>query len=76
MAEQTRERWRELCELAILETDPIKVAQLFHQIDELLSQDADVAAPEDGHGPMLTGTAAPQDGEDSAKIDSTEFEGT
>ncbi len=39
MAEQTRERWRELCELAINESDPRRVAQLLHQLDQLLAED-------------------------------------
>jgi hypothetical protein len=37
MAEETRERWRELCELAVIETDPIRLAHLFHEIEYLLS---------------------------------------
>ena len=38
MPENKQERWRELCEMAVLETNPLRVAELFRQIDELLSE--------------------------------------
>ena len=38
MSENKQEHWRELCEMAVLETDPLRVAELFRQIDELLSE--------------------------------------
>jgi len=39
MVEQPHERWRELCELAIKEPDPRRLAQLLHQLDELLADE-------------------------------------
>jgi hypothetical protein len=38
MSEDKRERWRELCEMAIVESNPSRVTELFREIDRLLSQ--------------------------------------
>lgn len=41
MSEIKQERWRELCEMAVVEPDPQRVAELFKEIDQLLSEDDD-----------------------------------
>jgi hypothetical protein len=41
MPEAKRERWRELCEMAIVESDPRRLTELFQQIDQLLSEAED-----------------------------------
>ena len=41
MPEGKQERWRELCEMAVLESDPRRVTELFKQIDQLLSSSQD-----------------------------------
>jgi hypothetical protein len=49
MPQNKQERWRELCEMAVLETDPARVTELFRQIDELLRETAEpgeTAAPD------------------------------
>src|SRR5437016_10806066 len=52
MTEHKQELWRELCEMAIVETDPHRVTELFQQIDQLLSEDnrPDGNLPQDGNG--------------------------
>ena len=45
MANGTQERWRELCELAILESDPQRLNELFREIDQLLAEGDDQPAP-------------------------------
>jgi len=37
MPQPKQERWRELCHMAILESDPRRLSELFQQIDQLLS---------------------------------------
>jgi hypothetical protein len=41
MPEAKQERWRELCEMAIVESDPRRLTELFQQIDLLLSDGED-----------------------------------
>ena len=49
------ERWRELCELAILETDQKRLKELFQEIDQLLAD-----SPEEPHaGDGLQADTAP-----------------
>ena len=38
MPENKRERWRQLCEMAIVESNPSRVTELFREIDQLLSE--------------------------------------
>ena len=46
MPEGKQERWRELCEMAIAESDPRRVTELFRQIDQLLSETEDRSRPD------------------------------
>jgi hypothetical protein len=46
MAELKQERWRELCELAVIESDPRRVTELFREIDQLLSDGEDRSEPD------------------------------
>lgn len=41
MPQGDQERWRELCEMAVVESDPRRVIELFKQIDRLLSESED-----------------------------------
>jgi hypothetical protein len=41
-----QERWRELCEMAVVESDPRRLAEIFHQIDQLLSDAEDCPEPD------------------------------
>lgn len=36
-----QERWRQLCEMAIVESDPRRLNELFQEIDQLLSDASD-----------------------------------
>jgi len=45
MGENKQERWRELCEMAVVESDPHRVTELFRQIDRLLSDSEDHSDP-------------------------------
>jgi len=46
MSENQRERWRELAEMAIVESDPQRVTELFRQIDQLLSDSENRPGPD------------------------------
>jgi hypothetical protein len=41
MPAHKQERWRELCEMAVVESDPRRLSELFQQIDQLLSDAED-----------------------------------
>jgi hypothetical protein len=53
MPENKPELWRELCEMAIAESDPRRVTELFQQIDQLLSE----AEDRPGRDALQTGAA-------------------
>lgn len=46
MPEPKQERWRELCEMAVVESDPRRLTELFQQIDQLLSDPEDRPEPD------------------------------
>jgi hypothetical protein len=46
MSENQRERWRELAEMAIVESDPQRLTELFRQIDQLLSNSENRPGPD------------------------------
>jgi hypothetical protein len=46
MPDGKQERWRELCEMAIAESDPRRVIELFQQIDQILSETEDGPDPD------------------------------
>jgi hypothetical protein len=45
MPQPKQEQWRELCHMAILESDPRRLSELFQQIDQLLSDVEDRPEP-------------------------------
>ena len=42
-----QERWRQLCEMAVVESDPRRLNELFQEIDQLLSDAEDRPEPPD-----------------------------
>ena len=46
MPEPKPERWRELCEMAVLESDPRRLSELFQEIDRLLADTEDRPDPD------------------------------
>lgn len=38
MSEPKQERWRDLCEIAIMESDPRRLTELFQQIEQPLAE--------------------------------------
>lgn len=49
-----QERWRQLCEMAVVESDPRRLNELFQEIDQLLSDAEDRPEPPDS---LQSGTA-------------------